>query len=118
MFIGNACVSIAVQHRLLLLRDIFPSHGMSEKNQKSDNSQFPIILIVVKTFSASCFLDSGLMSQQGTIQIFGTESNLKGLPLTSKATSGFFGQNVWNWIKGNVPGFEKFRSDTNNKGFT
>ena len=34
---------------------------------------------------------------------FETKSNLKCSPLTSKATSGYFGQCVWNWIKGNVP---------------
>ena len=30
---------------------------------------------------------------------FGTESNLEGLPLTSKAASGYFGQIVWDWSK-------------------
>ena len=30
---------------------------------------------------------------------FETKSNLKGSPLTSKATSCYFGQSVWNWIK-------------------
>ena len=38
---------------------------------------------------------------------FGTKSNLKGSPLTSKATSGYFGQSVWNWIKMKRPRFEK-----------
>ena len=38
---------------------------------------------------------------------FGTKSNLKCSPLTSKATSGYVGQSVWNWIKGNFPRFEK-----------
>ena len=48
---------------------------------------------------------------------FRTKSNLKGSPLTSKATNGYFGQGVWNWIKGNVPRFEKIRPDANNKNF-
>ena len=47
----------------------------------------------------------------------GTKSNLKGSPLTSKATNDYFGQDVWNWIKGNVPRFEKIRPDANNKNF-
>ena len=67
---------------------------------KSDNSQFPIILMVVKTSSASCiFLDNGLKSQQGALQFFWNKIKFKGLPLTSKATNGYFGQGVWNWIK-------------------
>ena len=44
---------------------------------------------------------------------FGTKSILKGSPMTSKETNGSFGQGVWNWIKGNVPRFEKIRSDAN-----
>ena len=48
---------------------------------------------------------------------FGTKSNLKGSPLTSKATNGYFGHGVWNWIKGNVPRFKKIRPDANNKNF-
>ena len=48
---------------------------------------------------------------------FGTKSNLKGSPLTSKATNGYFGQVVRNWIKGNVPRFEKIRPDANNENF-
>ena len=48
---------------------------------------------------------------------FGTKSNLKGSPLTSKETNGYFGQGVWNWIKGNVPRFEKISPDANNKNF-
>ena len=50
-----------------------------------------------------------------------TKSNFKGAPLTSKATSGYFGQSVWNWIKGKVFSpfpFEKSRPDRNKKGFT
>ena len=44
------CVSIAVQDQLLLLLVIFPSLGMSDKTKKGDNNQFPIILMVRKTF--------------------------------------------------------------------
>ena len=50
-------------------------------------------------------------------KFFGTKSNLKGSPLTCKATSGYFGQSVWNWIKGNVPTLEKIRPDAKNKNF-
>ena len=49
--------------------------------------------------------------------VFGTKSNLKGSPLTSKATNGYFGQDASNWIKGNVPRFEKIRTDANNRNF-
>ena len=38
---------------------------------------------------------------------FGTKSNWRGSPLTSKATNGSFDRGVWNWIKGNIPRFEK-----------
>ena len=80
------------------------------KNRKSDNSQFPIILMVVKTFLASCFFRMTIWwANKEQSNFSGTELNLKGLPLTSKVTSGYFGQIVWNWIKGNIPGFEKFR---------
>ena len=85
------------------------------ENRKSDDSQFPIFLMVVKTFSASCFSDNGLKSQQGTVQTFWNK--IKSSPLTSKATSGYFGQSNWNWIKGNVHKFEKIRPDANNKNF-
>ena len=68
-------------------------------------------------FSELFFLDNGLKSQQGTVQLFGTKSNLKGSPLTSKATSGYFVQSVWICIKGNVPRFEKICLDANNKNF-
>ena len=85
------------------------------ENQKSDNSQFPIILMVVKTFSARCFFGEGF--EEPARNFFGTKSNLKGSPLTSKATNGYFGQGVWNWIKGNDPRFEKIRPDANNKNF-
>ena len=47
----------------------------------------------------------------------GTESIWKGLPLISKATSGYFGEIVWYWMKGNIPRFDKIRLDTKNKGF-
>ena len=52
---------------------------------------------------------------------FETKSNLKGSPITSKATTGYFGQNVWNWLKRNVPFpflYQKSRPDRNSKGFT
>ena len=38
---------------------------------------------------------------------FRKESNLKCLPMTSKAASGYFGKVVWYQIKRNVPRFEK-----------
>ena len=108
-------VSNGIQDQLLLLLDIFPSLGMSEKNQKSDNSQFPIILKVVKNFSANCvFWITVWRANNEQSNFFGTESTLKDLPLTSKAASGYFGQSVWNWIEGNVPRF----GNTNNKGLT
>ena len=64
--------------------------------------------MVVKTFSARCFFwDNFLKSKQGTLNVFGTKSNLKGSPLTSEATRCYFGQSDSNWIKGNVPGLKK-----------
>ena len=38
---------------------------------------------------------------------FGTKSNLKGSPLTSKASNGYFGQGIWNWIKKPSRGLKK-----------
>ena len=38
---------------------------------------------------------------------FGTKSNLKGSPLTSKATNGYFVQGVWNWKKETSWGLKK-----------
>ena len=74
----------------------------------SDNIQFPIILMVVKTFSARCFFWITVWrASKEHFNVFGTKSSLKGSPLTSKPTNGYFGQGVWNWIKGNVPRFEK-----------
>ena len=43
-------------------------------------------------FSELCFLDNGFKNQQWTANFFGTDSALKGLPLNSKAASGYFGQ--------------------------
>ena len=113
------CVLSGIQDQILLLLYIF-FHSRIAKEVKSDNSQFPIILAIVKNFSLKCvILENKLKSQQGTVQLFfGTESTLKGSPLTSKAASGYFGQSVWYWIKGNVPRVEKIRPDTNKKGFT
>ena len=48
---------------------------------------------------------------------FGTKSNLKCSPSTSKATNGYFGQSHWNWMKRHVPRFEKIRPDANNKNY-
>ena len=111
------CVWSAFQDQLLLLLDIFPSLGMSENNQKVTTASSRSCWC--EEFSSElCFWDNGLKSQQGAVQLFVTETNLKGLPLTSKAASGDFGQFVWNWIKGNDPRFEKIRPDTNNRGFT
>ena len=79
------------------------------KNQKGDNSQFLIIIfMVVKNFSAICvFWITVWRTNKEQSDFFGTKSYLKGLTLTSKTASGYFGQSVWNWIKGNVPRFEK-----------
>ena len=75
--------------------------------------------MVVKNFSGSCvFWITVSRANKEHSDFFGTESNLKGLPLTSKAASGYFGQSVWNWIKGNVSRLEKIHPETNNKGFT
>ena len=49
--------------------------------------------------------------------LFGTESFLKGLPLTSKAASGYIGQIVWCWIKRNISKIENIRPGENNKEF-
>ena len=79
-------------------------HWYEWENRKSDNSQFPIILMVVMTFSTSCFFCITVWrASKEHSNSFETKSNLNGSPLTSKATSGYFGQSVWNWIKGNVP---------------
>ena len=60
--------------------------------------------MVVKTFSASCFFWITVWrASKEQFNVFGTKSNLKGSPLASKATNGYFGQGVSNWIKGNVP---------------
>ena len=67
--------------------------------------------MVVKTFSASCFFGKLVWrASKEHFDVFGTKSNLKGSPLTSKATNGYFGQDVWNWTKGNVPRIEKIKT--------
>ena len=64
--------------------------------------------MVVMTFSVSCFFCITVWrASKEHSNSFETKSNLKGSPLTSKATSGYFVQSVWNWIKRNVPRFEK-----------
>ena len=73
------------------------------------NSQILSKLTIVKNSLVMCmFLDKGLKSPTMNSPTFlRTESSLKGLPMTSKAASGYFGQSVWNWIERNVPNFEK-----------
>ena len=51
-------------------------------------------------------------------KFFGTESFLKGFPVTSKAASCYIGQIVRYWIKGNVSRIGKSRLDMNGKGCT
>ena len=84
------------------------------------NSQFLSHLVMMKNFTVICkFFGNGLKSQQYELSnFFGTESSSKGLPLTSKAANGYFGQIVCNWISGNNSRFEKVGPDANNKGFT
>ena len=61
------------------------------ENRKSDNSQFPIILMVVKTFSASCFfLDNGLKSQQETVQFFWNKIKFEGFTIDFKGNKWLF----------------------------
>ena len=79
------CVSSVIQDQLLLLLFLFPSLGMSEKPEKNENNQFLIILMVVKTFSASCFLDKGLKSQQGTAQLFSNKIKFEGFTIDFKS---------------------------------
>ena len=72
--------------------------------------------MVVKTFSARCFFWITVSrASKEHFNVFGTKSKLKGSPLTSKATNGYFGQGVSNWIKGNVSRFETIRMDANKK---
>ena len=113
------CVSSGIPDQIILLLDSSPSLDKIEKKWKRDNCYFLIIFAIMKSFSGSCsYLDSGINSQQWKVHVIGAESILKGLPLTSKAASGFFGQVVWYWLKGNVSRFEKIYTDTNNRGFT
>ena len=53
------------------------------ENRKTD-SQFPIILMVVKTSSASCFLDNGLKSHQGTVQLLWNKIKFEGFTIDFK----------------------------------
>ena len=55
------------------------------ENLKSNNSQFRIILMEVKTFSASCFLDKGLKSQQVTVQLFRNKIESEGFTIDFKS---------------------------------
>ena len=109
------CVSSAIQDQLLLLLVIFPSLSMSVKTKKVTTVSCDHFDDSEDFFSELFFWITVWRASKEQFNFFGTKSNLKGSPLTSKATNGYFGQGVWNWIKGNVPGFEKIRPDANNK---
>ena len=47
-------------------------------------------------FSELFFWITVWRSSKEQFNVFGTKSNLKGSPLTSKGTNGYFGQGVWN----------------------
>ena len=114
------CVSSGLQDQVLLFLDIIVSLEKCERSQKCDNSQFPIFLGDRDEFFIEMYFfwipDGRANNEQSSF--FGTESNLKGLPLTSKAASGYLRQSVWYWTERSVPSFEKIRPDTNNRGFT
>ena len=91
---------------------------MQEK-WKGDNDQFLIKPITLKSYYASrTFLITGRTANIEQFNFSWIKSFLKGLPVTSKAASGYIGQIVRYWIKGNIPRIEKSRPDTHNKGFT
>ena len=73
------------------------------KMWKSDNCQFPIHLEIVRTFH---WIISDWRANKDQSTFWGTEAFLKGLPLTSKAASVYFGQIIWYWIK-NLSRFER-----------
>ena len=92
--------------------------SINVKRRKSDNNYFSILLVIVK-FSASCIFGiTGSTSNNEQSTVFGTESVLKGLPMTSKAASDYFGQIVGCSIIVNISRIDTFRADMNKKGFT
>ena len=110
------CLSSEVQNQLILLLYIFPSLGKSEKTEKMTTASSLSFWWHWRLFQRAVFLDKGLKIQQGTVQLFWSKIKFEA-PLTSKATSGYIGQSAWNWIKGNVPRFEKIHPDANKKNF-
>ena len=82
-------VSSAIQEQLLLLLVISPSLGMSEKIKKVTIASSRSFLMVVMTFSASCFFCITVWrASKEHSKSLKTKSNSKGSPLASKATSG------------------------------
>ena len=84
------------------------------------NSQFVSKLAIAKNFIGGWLVFGERIEELTRISptLFGTKSNLKGLPLTSKAASCYFGRNKWNWMKEKEPWFAKTIVDTNNEAFT
>ena len=63
-------------------------HSRIVEEVKSDNSQFPIILAIVKNFSFErIFWKTDWRANNEQSNFFGTEWKLNSLPLTSKAAS-------------------------------
>ena len=112
-------VSSGIQDQILFLFDIFLSLDNCETSEIVATASFRSFRDSENIFSELYFF--GQRIEQPTMNsppFFGTESFLKGLPLTSKAARGYFGQIVWYWIKGNIVRLDKIPPDTNNKGFT
>ena len=102
----------------LLLLVIFPSLGMSEKTEKVTIASSRSFWWLWRLLQRAVFSWITVWrASKEQLNVFGTKLNLKGPPLISKATNGYFGQGVWNWIKRNVPRFEKILPDANNKNF-
>ena len=58
------CVSSGIQDQLLLLLDVFPSLGMSEKTEEMTTTNLDDFYGSEKFLSELCFLENGWKSQQ------------------------------------------------------
>ena len=112
-------VSSGIRDTILLLLDIFPSFDECERSEKWQKPVSDLFGDCEAVFQRAAFLRITNWTANNEQSTFvRTEPVLKVLPLISKAASCFYGQIVSYWRKGNIPRFDKFCHDTNNKDFT
>ena len=79
------CASSAIQDQPLLLLVIFPSLGMSEKTEKVTTASSRSFDGSEDFFSELLFLDKGLKSQQGALQLFWNKIKFEGFTIDFKS---------------------------------